>query len=146
MVQAMARRGTGTVAAITALNSRIYAPFARHTIEWEGKPIPTGFGPKVRRLRQAGVRGTESSALDADAAVEAFLYHYRLGIHYGYPECCVLQYAMEVPYISPFLLRGGLTLGAHVPCDRCLEAYLHDYITDGPALHRSDPPTAAVLD
>jgi len=120
---------------LTALNARRYAPFDGLSVDWEGRPLPDGFGPALLRLRRAG---PEARAVDPDAATEAFLFHYRLGLHYGYPECCVLQYAMEVPYASPLLLRGGIVLGSHVPCDACLEAYLHDYITDGP-VHRTYP-------
>ncbi|MCA1818457.1 MAG: hypothetical protein LC620_00130 [Halobacteriales archaeon] len=138
----MAKRTGRALEALTALNARVYAPFPSFAIDWDGRPIPKGFGPAVQRLRRAGPEGR---ALDPAAAVEAFLYHYRLGIHYGYPECCVLQYAMEVAYVSPLLLRGGIVLGQHVPCDACLEAYLLDYITDGPALREYPAPMAAVL-
>jgi hypothetical protein len=119
-----------------ALNDRLYPDFPAGGIEWEGRAVPEGFGPRIRRLRRAG--GPEQRATDPDAIVEAFLFHYRLGTRYGYPECCVLQYSMEVPVVSPLLLRGGITLGSHVPCDACLEHYLLDYIQDGnewPHLH-----------
>lgn len=137
------RRTEGALQAMSALNARVYAPFPAITIDWSGRPIPEGFGPTVRRLRRAG---PETRAVDPDAATEAFLFHYRLGIHYGYPECCVLQYAMEVPYASPFLLRGGIVLGDHVPCDACLEAYLLDYIRDGDAWKEYPAPVAAIAD
>jgi hypothetical protein len=133
---------TQAMAAVAALNERVYAPFAGSQVDWDGRPIPRGFGPAVRRMRRAG--GAERRAFDADAALDAFLYHLKLGLHYGYPECCVLQYAMEAPYVSPLMLRGGITLGDHVPCDACLEAYLHDYITDGPAHKEYPAPAAAV--
>lgn len=130
--------------AISALNRRVYAPFPSFAIDWDGRPIPEGFGPRLLRMRAGG--NAETRAGDPEAALECFLYHYRLGVHYGYPDCCVLQYAMEAPYTSPLLLRGGLTLGDHVPCDACLEAWLHDYITDGPALREHPPPVSPVLD
>ena len=139
----MARRTPRALQALTALNARVYAPFPAFTVDWDGRPIPKGFGPTVRRLRRAG--DAQTRALDPELALEAFLYHYRLGIHYGYPECCALQYSMEVPYASPLLLRGGIMLGDHVPCDACLEAYLHAYITDGPALNAYPAPVAAVV-
>jgi hypothetical protein len=130
--------------AISALNRRVYAPFPAFTIDWDGRPIPEGFGPRLRRMRAGG--DAEARASDPEAALECFLYHYRLGLHYGYPHCCVLQYSLEAPYASPLLLRGGMTLGDHVPCDACLEAWLHDYITDGPALREHPPPVAPVLE
>ncbi|MES2154024.1 MAG: hypothetical protein V4510_02725 [bacterium] len=125
-----------------ALNERLYPAFDAGGIEWEGRQVPEGFGPRVRRLRRAG--GPEKRAQDPAAIEEAFLYHFRLGTRYGYPECCVLQYAMEAPVISPLLLRGGITLSGYVPCDACLESYLLDYIEDGPDWDRKFGPTAPV--
>lgn len=135
---------TAAIAALTALNRRVYAPFPAFSIDWDGRPIPEGFGPRIQKVRRLG--GHEARATDPDAAQESFLFHYRLGLHYGYPPCCVLQYSMEAPYTSPLLLRGGITFGDHVPCDACLEAYLHEYITDGPALSECPAPTAQVHD
>jgi hypothetical protein len=128
--------------ALRSLNAQRYASFPSYTVDWDGRPIPPGFGPRVRKMRRLG--DWESRAFDSEAAAESFLYHYRLGAHYGYPQCCVLQYSMEAPYVSPLTLRGGIVLGDHVPCDDCLEAYLHDYITDGPAVSSYPPPAAPV--
>ena len=130
----------GVAPSIRALNERLYAPFAERGIEWEGRQVPEGFGPRVRRLRRAG--GVERRVFDRDAITESFLYHFALGLHYGYPECCVLQYACEVPVLSPLQLRGGITLGDYVPCDACLERYLFDYITDGKQWRRVPGPAA----
>src|ERR1041384_3124729 len=134
----------GALQALRVLNARQFPAFSSFSIDWEGRPIPTGFGPAIRRLKRAG--DPETRVLDPDTATEAFLFHYRLGIHYGYPDCCVLQYAMEVPYVSPFLLRGGIVLGDHVPCDTCLEAYLLDYIRDGKAWQEFAAPVTAIAE
>ncbi len=136
------RRPLGLV--FRALNDHLYPPFPEAEIVWEGRQVPEGFGPRIRRLRRAG--SAEQRAINSEAVTEAFLYHYRLGIRYGYPSCCVLQYAMEAPAVSPLLLRGGITLSGYVPCDGCLEAYLLDYIEDGPAWNRLYGPAATVQD
>lgn len=125
-----------------SLNERLYPPFPDAGIEWEGRQVPHGFGPRIRRLRRAG--SAEARATDPDAIVEAFLYHLRLGTTYGYPACCVLQYCMEAPVVSPLLLRGGITLSGYVPCDACLESYLLDYIEDGKEWNRVYGPASPV--
>lgn len=130
------RPGLGVV--FQSLNQHLYPGFPAVTLEWEGRQVPEGFGPRVRRLRRAG--GPEQRTQDPEALVEAFLYHFRLGTRYGYPECCVLQYAMEAPAVSPLLLRGGFTFNGYVPCDACVERYLLDYIEDGEAWRAVDGP------
>jgi hypothetical protein len=100
----------------TVLNQRLYPPFPA-TVEWEGRPIPEGYGAASRRLRR--FVPDEQAMLAPDLAAEAFLYHVRLGLHYGYPLCCVLQYASEAPYLPPFQVRPRLD-GNHIPCDGCL--------------------------
>lgn len=125
-----------------SLNERQYPKFPAWTIDWEGRQVPEGFGPRIRRLRRTGT--PEQRGEDPEALVEAFLFHYRLGTSYGYPECCIMQYAMEAPVVSPLLLRGGITLDEYVPCDACLEAYLHDYIRDGEAWREFAGPASAV--
>lgn len=48
-----------------------------------------------------------------------FLHHIRRGQMFGYPNCCVFQYAVDIiNNRKPFLLRGHIK-AQYVPCDNC---------------------------
>jgi hypothetical protein len=50
----------------------------------------------------------------------AFLYWLRCGQKYGYPECCIMQFARDcLEGKQPGRLRGLDPTGRYVPCDAC---------------------------
>lgn len=52
-----------------------------------------------------------------------FLHHLRMGAWYGYPACCVRQFAVDcLNGRSPGLLRGRGPWFPYVPCDVCAAA------------------------
>jgi hypothetical protein len=113
--------------ALASLNRRLYAPFPAPGPEWEGRDVPEGYGPAARRVLH-DPRPAEARLADGAWQSDAFLFHYRLGLRYGYPECCVLQYACEATCLRPLDARRGITFGPYVPCDACLDRYLAAYL------------------
>lgn len=111
--------------ALSSLNRRIYEGWQEVAIEWEGPSL----SPMFRNLftRHLKPQDPEERFTDPDWHRESFLFHYLLGLHYGYPECCVRQFSCEATTVRPL---GERRLGFvdYVPCDACLETYLHEYV------------------
>ncbi|MHB8633625.1 MAG: hypothetical protein ACYDBQ_06630 [Thermoplasmatota archaeon] len=114
--------------ALASLNRRVYAEWDTVTVDWEGPSLPSAF----RRLfsRHLAYRDFEERMLDPDWHRESFLFHLLLGLHYGYPACCVMQFSSEATTVRPLGERRVGFLD-YVPCDTCLEGYLEGY-------HRTD--------
>lgn len=111
--------------ALEALGRRTYGGWDELRVEWEGDPMPARFRAWSARLRKRWP-DAEARSGDPDWCVEAFLYHLRLGLHYGYPDCCVLAYAAAAPHL-PVLRERRVGFGEYVPCEACLERFLADY-------------------
>lgn len=113
--------------ALGSLNRRIYAGWEATEIEWEGPTLPSMF--RSLFTRHLAARDPEERMTDPEWHRESFLFHYLLGIHYGYPKCCVLQFSCEATTVRPL---GERRLGFvdYVPCDSCMERYLVDYHRD----------------
>ena len=114
--------------AFASLNRRTYAGWDVVDIEWDGPTLTPRFRSRFSRHLAASV-DLEQRLMDPDWHTEAFVFHYELGIHYGYPECCVLQFAHESTCLRP-LMERRLGFTDYVPCDDCLETYLAAYIAD----------------
>src|SRR5690349_5328076 len=109
------------LAALESLNRRTYAGWDLTEIEWEGPSLAPFF--RSRFTRHLAARDPEERLLDPDWHLEAFVFHFLLGRHYGYPECCVLQFSCEASTVRP-LGERRLGFGDYVPCDACMERYL----------------------
>lgn len=56
-----------------------------------------------------------------------FLRYIRLGEKYGYPKCCVMQFAREcIEGKEPYMLRGRGIDNSFVPCDQCIKESIED--------------------
>lgn len=119
--------------ALESLARRTYAGWEAVEVQWDGPSLPPTF--RRRFARHLAAREPEERMSDPDWHREAFLFHMLLGSHYGYPPCCVLQFACEASVVRPL---GERRLGFldYVPCDACLERYLDEYhrLPDGGTL------------
>lgn len=113
------------LAALSSLNRRRYDGWALLQVDWEGPSLPSLF----RRLfvRHLAGRDLEEALGDPDWHREAFLFHFGLGLHYGYPECCVLQFSCEATTLRP-LGERRLGFQDYVPCEACMDRYLEEYL------------------
>ena len=122
------------LAALDALNRRAYGGWETLEVEWEGERLPPWFRNWQVRARQRWETGG-ARFHDPAWASEAFLYHYLLGLAYGYPECCVMAYATQATHLRVRDERR-IGFGDYVPCERCLAKWLRGYargrIPDGP--------------
>ena len=116
------------LAALESLDRRRYGGWDEVRIEWEGPPMSPRFRAWAQGLRKRHP-DAERRAGDSAWESEAFLYHFLLGLRHGYPECCVLAYAMEAPGL-PVLWERRVGFGEYVPCPACLQGFLDRYLSD----------------
>ncbi len=116
--------------ALAAYSRRTYGGWDETHIEWDGRTLPPRFLRWSRRLRTAWPT-VEERADDSGYLAESFLYHYLLGLRYGYPECCVMAYATTAPLL-PVARERRVAFLDYVPCPACLDRFLEGYHGEGP--------------